>query len=120
MKAISVNVMRNDKYGDCTNSGVSSKFNELLVECPDGFIDIDMDNIPANFCRVNKRYLFGKYVYSIEPYKRPDKGCVGWMMGGNFAHSSDARFSEMIGGMYGAVAIHDRQETTEEYEMLCR
>jgi hypothetical protein len=42
------------------------------------------------------------------------------MMDGNYASSSDARFSRLIGGMYGAVAIHDRQESQEMYEMLSR
>ena len=117
IKALPVSVYRHGRV-DCTNGGVSSKYDELLIECPDGYIDIDMDNPPKNFCVVECRRLFGGDVYHIEPWNSA-KG-AGWMMGGNYAASADSRFSKLIGGMYGAVAIHDRDESWEEYEMYSR
>lgn len=117
-KALPVDVYRSINIGDCTNGGVSSRFDRLLVLCDDGFIDVDMDNPPENLCKVVHRFLFGRDVYHIEPVEEP-KGC-GWMAGGNFAHTSDSRFSDMCGHQYGALAIHDRQETWEEYDILSR
>ena len=58
IKAVPVSVYRHG-HTDCTNGGVSSKYEKLLVECPDGYIDIDMDNPPKNFCVVERRRLFG-------------------------------------------------------------
>ena len=115
MRAISIGVYRHGKE-DCTNGGISSKFNDLLCLCDDGPIHVDMENPPENLVQIIKRDLFGQVLYHIEPVADPVE--TGWMMGGNYASSSDARFSRLIGGMYGAVAIHDRQESQELYEML--
>lgn len=117
MRAISLNVYKHGKY-DCTNGGISSKFNELLCLCDDGPIHVDMDNPPENLVKVVKRDFFGMTTYCVEPVVDPHG--AGWMMGGNYAATSDSRFSRLVGDMYGAVAIHDRQESWEEYEMLSR
>lgn len=117
IKALPVSVYRNGRV-DCTNNGVSSRYDELLVVCTDGFVDVDLNNKPENLVVVRKRRMFGQNVYHLEPFFEP-KG-AGWMMGGNYAASSDSRFSKLIGEMYGAVAIHDRQESWEEYEMYSR
>ena len=66
------------------------------------------------------RDIFGRKVVHIEPYKPAPEGYVSWMAGGNFAASCDSRVSEALGGFYGAVSIHDRTETWDEYEMLSR
>ena len=112
MKALPVSVYRNGRV-DCTNGGISSKFNELLVICDEGYINIDENDPPKNLAHIVKRHLFGGDIYHIEPYDAP-KG-AGWMMGGNYAATSDSRFGRMIGGMYGAVAIHDRDESWDLY-----
>jgi hypothetical protein len=49
--------------------------------------------------------------------EEPHNGRVGPMMGGNYAATSDSRFSEAT-GQYGAIAIHDRYETPEQYISL--
>lgn len=107
MKALPIDVYRS-KSVDCTNGGISSKFNSLLLVCKEGFIDVDESNPPENLVKVNKRFLFGENVYSIVPYNEPTG--AGWMFGGNFAYTSDSRFSRMVEGVYGAIAIHDREE----------
>lgn len=116
MKALPVEVFRTCKLGDCTNGGISAKHDELLILCNDGFIDVDDDNPPENVCKIVHRFLFGKDVYHVEPIQSPEE--IGWMSGGNFAYSCDGRFSDLVGGMYGAVSIHDRQETQEQYDAL--
>lgn len=114
IKAIRAEIYR-FPLGDCTNNGVSSRFRDLLLPCKDGFIDVDTDNLPENFCYVRMREIGEKRIYDICPAEivdgeLMDRGGKWYMAGGNFAYSSDARFSRMIGGMYGAVAIHDRVE----------
>lgn len=118
MKALHVSVYRDATPGDCTNGGVSSRFRDLLILCPDGFIDVDEDNPPENLCKVVHRFLFGRDVYHVEPVVRP-KG-AGWMMGGNYAATSDSRFHALCGGFYVGIPIHDRQESWEEYDRLSR
>ena len=118
MKALPISVYRNARFGDCTNGGISGRYDRLLLVCDDGFIDIDDDNLPENLVKVVKRRLFGSDVYHIEPVAKPNG--VGWMMGGNYGATSDSRFSKMVGGMYGAIAIHDRQESQELYDLLSR
>ena len=109
-----INVYRHGN-DDCTNHGISSRYGELLCLCEDGFLTVDLDNPPENLVRVVAREFAGRTIYHVEPVARPDG--AGWMMGGNYAATSDSRFSRLIGGMYGAVAIHDRQETWEQYEL---
>jgi hypothetical protein len=112
---IPVTVYRNPKW-DSTNGGISGRFIELLVACPDGHRSFDSDvETPMNFCLVNKRRLFGADVYDVRPAAVDESGAVvprgSWFMfGGNFAHTSDSRFSDLFPGVYGALAIHDRVE----------
>lgn len=113
MKALPVSVYRSSRIGDCTNGGISAKYDQLLVVCDDGFIDVDPANPPKNLAEVVHRHLFGQDIYHIEPWENA-KG-AGWMMGGNYAATSDSRFSKLCGNQYGAVAIHDRDETWEQY-----
>ena len=102
--------------GDCTNSGVSSRNDRLLIPCSDGPDVVDTEiGLPDNFCHIEHRKLFGGDVYSIRPAdvvngEIVDRGGKWYMDGGNFAHTSDSRFHRLVGGMYGAVAIHDRVE----------
>lgn len=126
MKALPIYVYRHGNH-DCTNHGISSKYDELLIACEEGFVDIDPTNVPENFAMVEMRHVFGTTIIpTIYPASINEKGEVvprdgkWWMMGGNYGATSDGRFSRMIGGMYGAVAIHDRYETQEEYDMLSR
>ena len=116
MKALPISVYKNGRFGDCTNGGISSRFNELLLICENGFIDIDETNPPENLVKLKKRYLFGEIHYSIEPVFQP-KG-AGWMAGGNYAATCDSRFWDMVGHAHGAVSIHDRQESWEHYHSM--
>ena len=107
MKALPIDVYRR-KGVDCTNDGISSKYDTLLLACDEGFLDVDESDPPENLVKINKRFLGGAYVYRVVPYNKPTG--AGWMFGGNFAYTSDSRFHRMLGDVYGAIAIHDRQE----------
>lgn len=126
MKALPIYVYRTPRLGDCTNHGISGKYDELLIACPDGFIDIDPENVPENFAMVELRHVFGNtviptiYPADIVNGKAVKRGGKWYMMGGNYGATSDSRFTKLVGGYYGAVAIHDRYETPEEYDMYSR
>lgn len=107
-KAITINVYR-DSSGDCTNNGISNRYNELLILCPTGYINVDLDNPPENLVEVRTKTtsVTGKEYKYISPITECDEGFVGWMAGGNIAYSSDSRFRELSDY---PLAIHDRQE----------
>ena len=118
IRALPIDVYRSH-HGDCTNHGVSSKFNELLVACPDGHVVLDSDNLPENFVMLENRHVFGTTVIpTIYPAEVNEKGEIvprggkWYMMGGNYGATSDSRFSALVTdrNFYGAVAIHDRVE----------
>ena len=108
-------VYRNSTIGDCTNSGVSSMFNELLVYCPTGHRSFEStEEIPLNFCMVDKKVVMGKTHYNICPACVDDNGKVvkrpyWWMNGGNIAHACDSRVRDLTGD-YSPLMIHDRRE----------
>lgn len=114
MKALPIYVYKSAS-GDCTNGGISSRYNRLLLVCEEGFETIDESNPPENLVKIVTRHLFGEEYKHIEPVARPDGNCVGWMAGGNIAYTCDSRFSRM--SQY-PLSIHDRQETQEQYDML--
>ena len=115
MKALPIGVFRDAKGSDCTNGGITSRYDRLLLVCEDGFIEVDEANPPENLVKMVTR-RFGKDEYKhIEPVAAVESGCVGWMAGGNIAYTCDSRFSRM--SEY-PLSVHDRQETQDLYDML--
>lgn len=113
MKALPISVYKNKLYEGCSNGGITSKYDELLLVCEKGFIEVDEKNPPENLVKIVTRKLFGKEYKHIEPVAPVKPGCVGYMSGGSLAYSSDSRFSKL--SEY-PLNIHDRQETQEEYD----
>ena len=96
-----------DSNYDCTMNGVTSRFTKMCVTNVDGPFD-PSDDCPA--VKLVKGNLPG--TAKIVPEE-----CEGkWsMFGGNYAATSDSRFSDKIEQMlghhfYGAIPIHDRVE----------
>ena len=114
MKALPIDVFKSN-LGDCTNGGISSRYNELLLVCEEGYINIDENNPPENLVKIVTRNLFGKEYKHIEPVARPSG--VGWMAGGNIGYTCDGRFGKM--SQY-PLSIHDRQESQELYDSMFR
>ena len=111
MRALRIEVFKSH-FGDCSNGGITSKYNELLVICPDGNVEVDDNNPPENLVKiVEKDYGFMVYKH-LEPVKKSDH--IGWMAGGCVGYTSDSRFRRM--SEYPLV-IHDRQETQREYDL---
>ncbi len=114
MRALSVEIFKSH-LGDCSNGGLSSKYKDILVICPDGNVEVDETNPPENLCKIVERDLgFTVYKY-IEPVAHPTG--VGWMASGAIGYSCDSRFRRM--SEYPLV-MHDRTESQKEYDMYSR
>lgn len=106
-------VLRHADGTDCTNGGVTSRVTQAVLVG---------DGIPAIFeptetrpaLRLVRRHIGGEYLHA-EPVEGKDGRRVGWMAGGNFVYTSDARFPNRY-----PISVHDRQETTEQYDALSR
>lgn len=122
-------VYRDAKLGDCTNGGLSGRCDRLTVVNAAGPFD-PTDDMPAVLIDSHGRGIVravpARYDEGAGQWvpDRPD-GAVGPMFGGNYLAASDSRFRKLCerltgGSFYGAVAIHDRFETPEQYEALSR
>lgn len=58
------------------------------------------------------RNAFGNPI--LVPDVSTSEGMTPYMFGGTFAATSDSRWRESV-GIYGAVPIHDRSETWDDY-----
>ena len=110
MKALPIWVFKSG-LGDCTNGGITSRYDRLLLVCDEGFIDIDENEPPENTVKLVERLICGRIYKHIEPIANPTH--LGWMHGGNLAYSSDSRFPHDY-----PLCVHDRQETQEQYDAL--
>lgn len=72
---------------DCSNHGISTRFNTVLVPAEGGHIKVDDENPPENFCMADS--ILGVYhltpAHLVRAKKHP-------MHGGTFAYSCDSRF----------------------------
>lgn len=110
MKALPISVYRTDRLGDCTNGGITSRYDTLLLIHNEGFVDIDTENPPENAVVLISRFICGRVYKHIEPLAKPKH--LGWMHGGNIAYTSDSRFPNDY-----PLCVHDRQETQEQYDL---
>lgn len=113
IKGYSLSIFRNMQFGDCSNHGISSKYDQVfLVGVTKGVDPTLVANIQIfeydendERCvllhKAGSRYcLVPKHLYESDP--RP------WtMFGGSFAYSSDSRIDDIQKGPF---AIHDRVE----------
>lgn len=111
-----------EKGRDWSNGGLSSKYDECYIECEDGYLT--EDQVPADaIVKLSEPNIFGSF--SLVPVQPVPEGYVSYMAGGCYVATSDGRFSRLIEKkfgihFYGAVALHDRTETWEEYEVLSK
>jgi|688.fasta_scaffold42610_4 hypothetical protein len=103
-----VNVYRSDY--DCELNRFHGVKRICVVNMPGPFE-------PSTDCPAGKLVKEGR-IYKILPVDPVPDGHVGYMSGGTYAASSDSRFGEAIGGLYAAIPIHDRTETTSVYRQL--
>lgn len=95
------------KLGECSNGGLSSRVDELTLTNVEGPFEPTPER-PAAILVQRNGHLH------VEPEGPRPEGCVGPMMGGCYVATPDTRFFRAV-GFYGAVPLHDRYETTEQY-----
>ena len=117
MRALRCSICEPKDLGNCSNHGISARYDNILLICENGPTEIDENNPPENLCKVVTRQFGYKTYVHIEPYAEA-KG-AGWMFGGAVISTSDARFHEATGVSY-PVCLHDRDESWEMYDMLSR
>lgn len=117
MKGIRADIYRGP-YGDCSNGGISGRVKTVTVVGPgiEGPFE-PTEDAPA--VRLVFREIGGQRIVHAVPVDTPTDAerRVGPMDGGCYIASSDSRFRRAV-GIYGAVALHDRWETPEQYRSL--
>lgn len=102
-KGFHVSVYRNASGYDCTNNGISSRFNTILLvgeDVPAIFSEKD----PEKVIFIKKTEYSGNCYLFFQPLIYDDRHT---MFGGNFAYTSDSRFRNLFAN---PVPIHDRIE----------
>lgn len=113
IRAIPVYIYRDKIIGECSNGGISAKYDEAFLVCDEGQCRFDPDDPPENLIVIGtiRGHKFA------QPYRETDPGHVGWMAGGALIYSCDSRFRRM--SEY-PLSLHDRQETQRTYDILSR
>lgn len=114
MKGLIVFVYRSADGSDCSG-GLSSKHTSFVLVGP-GIPEIFEPTYKTPPLLLKSKNIGGVYWYA-EPTQPVERGNVGYMFGGNFVYTSDSRFGEVVGGSR-PIAIHDRQDTYENYIRL--
>ena len=120
---LTISVYRDSKI-DCTNGGISSNHDRLTVINIDGPFKATKDS-PAVLLKQGA-YESNAILVPVLADDHEDERTIGEMFGGNYGATSDSRFNravELITGIpcwHGAVPIHDRYETPQDYAALTR
>lgn len=112
-----VDVFKCKDMPDCTNNGISNRFDRLCLVNVEGPFTPNAQTPAAMMVRGNGPGLV-KIVPAIKLHPEDSEWMPDprWcMMGGNYAATSDSRFHRAVeaitgGQSYGAVPIHDRIE----------
>lgn len=102
-----LDIYRSAAIGDCTANGVSSEKRgaiEILL-IGEGVPEIFDDDGRLPVLKLVKRNLSGAPYFHCEPADNPER--KWYMMGGNYAATSDGRIRALVGG---PLPIHDRWE----------
>ena len=105
MRALPINVYKNENSSDCSNNGISSRYSRVLLVCEDGPIYVDTNNLPKNLVKLVKRTIFGIEYMHLEPCESAEGN--EYMFGGCYCSSSDCRFKRISNY---PLPLHDRQE----------
>ena len=123
MERLFVTVFRAAGFPDCTNNGLSNRVDSALLfsncshEEAINWCEENNHDPKNQFILVNRTLWNEDHSYA-EPLVKPNS--MIQCFGGNFLYTSDSRMYK-TGGVYKVpVPIHDRFETQEEYDALCR
>ncbi|WNV90292.1 hypothetical protein [Umezawaea sp. Da 62-37] len=127
-KGLTLYFYRNAKGWDCTNGGISARFDECTLigivnhtraritgqplvaqPLPEGSRVFEpTDKRPAVYLVMGKHSPNDRFIVPADQKTWQPDG-RWWMCGGNYADSSDSRFDELLPGGF-AVRVHDRHE----------
>ena len=113
MKALRLSIYKDNGIGTCSNGGISEKYNDILLLCDEGYIDVNGDE--ENLCEIGSISFGGNTHYFVRPVAKPNG--IGWMAGGSLVYTCDSRFRRM--SEY-PLCLHDRCESQEQYDALSR
>ena len=118
MKGILAYILRSTepdllRWGDSSNGGISSRCHQVILVSGDMAVEGPFE--PNERTPAVALYSHGAHCIAV-PVNRPN-GMVGPMFGGCYIATSDSRFREAV-GIYGAIPLHDRFETQEQYDSL--
>lgn len=114
------------KLGDCSNGGLSGRVDTVTIVNAEGPFEPD-EHAPAVLLRKGPMGTVNAVPAEWESTVGKERGWVaerpsgrvGPMMGGAYIATSDSRLREALNrlgaGFYGAVALHDRFETSAQY-----
>ncbi len=105
-----------DKGSSCSNGGISSNYDEVLVIVEGQNIGPVEQSKDIPTVKLVKRNLWGEEYVHLEPIEKP-KG-VGWMNGGCIVSCCDSRFGEHINKY--PVHLHDRCESQKDYDRMSK
>jgi hypothetical protein len=134
-RGLILSVYRNAELGDCTNGGITATANAVTVTgirrgsrtrkpaavepLPRSMrVFTPSERAPEVTLVIRDNGSGGTWL-SLEPAGADESRW--WMAGGNYAGSSDSRWSELCGAGAGGghpVSVHDRSETWQQYEQL--
>jgi hypothetical protein len=113
---ISVGILDNKWLGNCSNDGISDRFNKVMLingaawdamSDPEKLKLREEESFPL--VRTVERKIGGEVYIHAEPVDPPPPGFRGWMAGGAFLKCSDSRYRDVAGINY-PISLHDRME----------
>jgi hypothetical protein len=122
-KGLTLSIYTNPRYARCSNGGLSEQVTEVtlvgiidttesrgastVTPLPDGSrVFTPTEAAPPVYLVI--RQMGQRRLYHVTP--AANGGIGRYMAGGAYVATSDSRFSELIGGLYGALSLHDRTE----------
>lgn len=109
-------VLTNKDIGDCTNNGLTSKFDSVVLywNKEDLFQEPDLSGVELepNALIVKADTICGDKTTIRAFLPNKPEGAV--MCGGNFVYTSDSRMPK-IGDFSAPISVHDRVESWEQY-----
>ena len=124
MKGLIASILVDKQIGNCSNGGLSEGHD--CVTIVDMGRDSEVFEVKPDRPAVKLvfRTIGSSRIVHAEPVEPVKPGHIGYMAGGSFITTSDSRLGEYLRSrgvdMYGAISLHDRQETQAEYDALSR
>lgn len=102
-KGLICGVLRDVEIGDCSNDGISSNHDTVLLLFDEEEAQVFEESEGRPTVKLVRRKIAGKDYVHAEPVEG-----TGYMFGGAFIYSSDTRFG-LFANQY-PIALHDRKE----------